>query len=256
MGQMKTLVNKEDSGKKEKVSYTISGEKEKKMALANTPLTLDQRLQILQRTPSRYVYQRPGPKGELLDYVPGGYMKKALNYTFGWLWSTKVVNSGDVKVGDKIVEIWVDVELTIRQFNKKTNEVTNIITKTQTGGSVVKYLKSNPKKPVSYANNRKAAITDAVKKCASELGIASDVYNKNEYNEIQRRDTEEPTRPIRPSKPLKDQLIGLLKAKGAKDDKEMKVLLEKQTGISVSSINRISEKRAEMAINYLFTKAK
>ena len=41
---------------------------------------------------------------------------------------------------------------------------------------------------VDYGNDLKAATTDALKKCASELGIASDVYGKNEFREIKYQD--------------------------------------------------------------------
>ena len=38
--------------------------------------------------------------------------------------------------------------------------------------------------PLSIGNDLKAAATDCLKKCAVSLGIAADVYNKAEFNEI------------------------------------------------------------------------
>lgn len=37
---------------------------------------------------------------------------------------------------------------------------------------------------LDFGNDLKAASTDALKKCASLLGIASDVYGKSEYKDI------------------------------------------------------------------------
>ena len=38
--------------------------------------------------------------------------------------------------------------------------------------------------PLDLGNDLKAATTDALKKCASELGIASDIYAPNEFKAI------------------------------------------------------------------------
>jgi len=39
--------------------------------------------------------------------------------------------------------------------------------------------------PLDLGNDLKAAATDSLKKCASELGIASDIYGAKEFKEIQ-----------------------------------------------------------------------
>jgi predicted glycosyltransferase involved in capsule biosynthesis len=38
--------------------------------------------------------------------------------------------------------------------------------------------------PLDFGNDLKAAATDAFKKCASLLGVASDVYESDEFMEI------------------------------------------------------------------------
>jgi len=38
--------------------------------------------------------------------------------------------------------------------------------------------------PLSIGNDLKSAATDCLKKCASEIGIASDIYNKDEFREV------------------------------------------------------------------------
>lgn len=158
------------------------------LMLTQSPLNTKQLLMVLQKTPSNHIYKRKGKGGNDFEYVTGTYMKKVLNYAFGWLWDTEVVNSGEVVIEDKIQQIWVDVRLTINRINPKTKEIEPMISKTQTGRADVKYLTSKPKVPVDFGNDRKAAITDGLKKCAAELGIASDVYGRHEFREIQTED--------------------------------------------------------------------
>jgi hypothetical protein len=45
-------------------------------------------------------------------------------------------------------------------------------------------IKETSRNPLDLGNDLKAASTDALKKCASELGIASDVYAPEEFKEI------------------------------------------------------------------------
>jgi len=42
--------------------------------------------------------------------------------------------------------------------------------------------------PLSIGNDLKSAATDCLKKCAAEIGIAADIYNKDEFKEIQVKD--------------------------------------------------------------------
>ena len=147
--------------------------KEKKLTLVDTPITQKQILQIFQRTPREHIHERPGKGGGNWTYVTGVYVKKVLNYTFGWLWDYQIIDKG--KEGD---QVWVQGRLTIR--NEKLEP---IIIKEQFGSADVKF-KRGTKVLLDYGNDLKAAATDALKKCASEIGIASDIYGKNEFMEI------------------------------------------------------------------------
>ena len=172
-----SLVDKDlmeiDETDKDKNRFTLS---------KNTPVQEQLILHALQRTPDRFIKQRPGKGGGTFKYVTGAYMKKTLNYMFGWLWDSEVVRSENVVIDGTIVEIVVDVKCTFRVYDDKTKEYLTI-TKTQAGGAEVKYKKGT-KIPMDFANDRKAAITDGVKKCASELGIASDVYSEDEFRDV------------------------------------------------------------------------
>jgi len=146
------------------------------------PFSVRQIVRILERTPKEKILQRPGKGGRPFKYVSGGYIKDKLNCAFAWLWDSEVVHSENIIVDGKIIQIVVDIKLTINRINPKTQELQKIIEKTQTGRHDVAYLKGT-NIPVDFGNDRKSAITDGLKKCASELGIASDVYSENDYND-------------------------------------------------------------------------
>lgn len=119
---------------------------------------------ITQKTPKEFIKSRPGPGGMRLDYVEVGYVINILNQAFGWDWDFRVM---DQQVGNK--QVWVRGELSVRLRGRE-------IIKGQFGGSDIKLNKSGS--PISIADDLKAAASDCLKKCASMLGIASDVYWK------------------------------------------------------------------------------
>jgi len=165
--------NKMPNIQKAKEGKKIKGE----LMLSQSPLSVKQLLYILQRTPTKHIYSRPGKKGIKFEYVTGTYIKKVLNYTFGWMWSFEVKEHG--REGDLM---WVLGKLTIQDKTGKA-----MIIKEQFGRADIKFLKDT-KITVDFGNDLKAATTDALKKCASELGIASDVYGRQEFKEIQKID--------------------------------------------------------------------
>jgi hypothetical protein len=65
------------------------------------------------------------------------------------------------------------------------------ITKMQFGNKEI-ICKRGTDQPLSIGNDLKSATTDALKKCAAELGIAADIYNAEEFREVT-IDTNEPT---------------------------------------------------------------
>ena len=144
----------------------------KSLTIPKTWMSEHQLTFMMQKTPRDQVYRRKGKGGKEFDYVTGSYITKALNYAFGWNWDFEVLEHG--KEGD---HVWVLGRLTVRNPAD-----TQTITKTQFGRSDVKQLTSG-KGNVDYGNDLKAASTDALKKCASMLGFASDVYGKTEYTQ-------------------------------------------------------------------------
>jgi hypothetical protein len=118
---------------------------------------------ISQKTPGKYIKARPGPGGITLKYVEVGYVINILNQVFGFDWDFRIL---DQQIGKK--QVWVRGELTVRLKGHS-------ITKGQYGGADIKISRSTSE-PISIADDLKAAASDCLKKCASLMGIASDVY--------------------------------------------------------------------------------
>jgi len=146
-----------------------------KYTLVPTALNETQIKAIIAPTPANVIKQRPGKGGSgNWDFVPGWWFKKKLNFVFGFSHDFEIL--GERVDGDFIT---VKGKLTVK--DPKTGNT--IATKSDYGGSAVKYLKGKPHTPANYldiANDFKAAATDAFKRCAVQLGFAMDVYGKSE----------------------------------------------------------------------------
>lgn len=134
----------------------------------------EQQLQfILQKTPSRFIKQRPAKGGGSWNYVDVAYVQKSLNLMFGWDWDFEIL---DEKVLIEANEVVVKGRLTCR-----TNGIT--IVKTQYGNKDI-IFKRDSKIPLSIGNDLKSAASDSLKKCASLIGIAQDVFAPDSFKEI------------------------------------------------------------------------
>ncbi len=134
---------------------------------------------ITQRTPRAHIKTRPGPGGIPLSYVEIGYVINMLNQVFGWDWDFRIL---DQQIGKK--QVWVRGELSVRARG-------HTIVKGQFGGADIKFNRTSGE-PISVADDLKAAASDCLKKCASMLGIAGDVYWKE--LELQAPESEEKER--------------------------------------------------------------
>lgn len=136
--------------------------------------------QILKRTPNQYIKKRPAKGGGTWEYVTGGYVRKVLNLMFGWDWDFEILDhtiiSGEAVVKGRLTCRTNGKQIVKTQFGNK-----DIIYKKQTQEEITKGL---DKIPLSIGNDLKAAATDALKKCAAEIGIAADIYNKEDFNEV------------------------------------------------------------------------
>lgn len=116
-------------------------------------------------TPKDKIKKRPGRGGKEFDYVETGYIVELLNTTFNGMWDFEI---DEQQVGAS--QVWVKGKLTVYLSPEMK------ISKTQFGGSEVK--KDREGKIVDIADDLKSASSDCLKKCASLLGFAKDIYWK------------------------------------------------------------------------------
>jgi len=159
-------------------------------------LNLNQLKLLLKSTPKQYIKQRPAKGGGTWDYVSGSYVRKVLNLMFGWNWDFEILEqliiNGEVVVKGRLTcrvngHVIIKTQFGNKEIIYKTEKVFN------DDGSpkmIIKYGKNvqetRPSEiPLSIGNDLKAAATDSLKKCASEIGIAGDVYGKDDFKEVE-----------------------------------------------------------------------
>jgi len=139
-------------------------------AIVMHEIALSQRQQGIMRmeTPPALIKSKPGRGGKKVAYVEGGYVISKLNEAFSPLgWEFTVLEHGKTdRCNEKSAEgeVWVKGQLTIIDHVKGYR-----VNKIQFGQHPIH-------KNVPIGDAYKAASTDALKKCASMIGIALDVY--------------------------------------------------------------------------------
>lgn len=152
--------------KEDSLALYIGGDK---VAIASDAslLTSSQLNLLASKTPAKYIKKRRGRGGKEFDYVEVNYVVGLLNAIFGFDWSIQVVEKTVDTKSDNVIVL---VRLTVSFANGKT------ITKDAFGGADIKRAKSGGD-IIDLADDLKAAESDALKKAASMLGIAWDVYS-------------------------------------------------------------------------------
>ncbi len=156
----------------------VKGVEEMPTQPAQTPVMNSSQLAIIQgKTPKNYIKQRQGRGGKMLDYVEVGYVVQVLNEAFNFMWDFEVADQG---VGKD--QVWVKGILRIHitpEFSIK---------KSAFGGSEIKKWAAGIKvgSAMDIGDDLKAAAADALKKAASLVGVAGDVY----YPQMDRLDEE------------------------------------------------------------------
>lgn len=124
-----------------------------------------------QETPKAEIRTRQGRGGRLLLYTDGAYVIKTLNEAFGWNWDFEADHEEILWIGERPFEARCRGKLVVRAGDV-------IVTKMQFGSQPIEMLKDGSA-PVSLGDAFKGAATDALKKCASLLGIALDLYDSD-----------------------------------------------------------------------------
>jgi len=122
---------------------------------------------VMGETPEDVIATRPGRGKQTFRFVPIAWFIQQLNLVFRHQWDFEIL---DHEVLDKIKEIWVKGKLTV------VGEDGAVVTKTQFGGSAIKYNQEGTK-IIDLADDLKSASSDCLKKCATLLGFAWDVYS-------------------------------------------------------------------------------
>jgi len=172
---------KPKKAKKEKpVQYLEVIEEDKSIGkqagkIQDPAISVNQIVALLSKTPEVYKYNRPAKGGSKpWTYVSGGYVKKRLNQIFGWAWNFTIVDK--FREDNEVI---VQGRLTI--CNK---DGAVMIIKEDFGKKEIQNTKGTST-PLSIGNDYKSAATDCLKRCAYQLGLASDVYAPLEYKELE-----------------------------------------------------------------------
>ena len=154
-------------------------------------LNQNQIQKIWNSTPAKYKYTRPAKGGGQWTYIKASYVRKVLDSVFGFNWTFDVETSlSEAFEVAKITKTCV-VKGTLTGRVKDNGEWVEI-KKTQFGRAEVKFKteyingkKENTTEPLDFGNDMKAATSDCLKKCASLFGIGADVYEADEFQEIE-----------------------------------------------------------------------
>jgi|GEM_PF-1308156 len=206
---------------------------------------------LLQRTPKHEIKLRQGRGGMQFSYVEHGYVTERLNLVFGFNWDFEVV---DKQILDD--EVIVEARLTVRTPGGQT------IVKTQFGGAEIKRHASGSKsgRPLSVADDYKAAASDALKKCASLLGIGLDLYGRDRPEGDDIEDAPAPRGAAKPRPKVVDmpsaQRNGLCTATQAREIGSLAAqtgmdVAELCASLNVSGLAELTEARAQRVIQRL-----
>lgn len=202
----------------------------KALVLSSIELTDNQKKEIQLTTPDQFIKERRGRGGKNVKYVEGGYVIARLNQIFGIInWSFEEVDRVE---SDK--EVSVLGRLTIHDHK---------------GGYSVKkeqWGQSDIQDNVPLGDTRKAAATDALKKCASLFGIALDVYWKQLDITEKKPDEKTKTPTITRAEALKRGIAEIVKEKNPTILRQMKEKIEQSTFFKAEEkenlINKINAK--------------
>lgn len=117
------------------------------------------------------IKQREGNFGKKLDYIEGHCVIARLNEAFEAEWSFSILEHSILKETDEVLVVGQ-----LRAGN---------VVKTQFGSSRITRARESGE-PISLSDDYKAAATDAIKKCASLLGVGLHLYSENGHRSSER----------------------------------------------------------------------
>jgi hypothetical protein len=178
----KSLINKDTKDEIDRLQLDVN-----QVTRTKSILNPNQIQKLWNRTPVRFQYSRDGRGGKRWTYVKKSYMKRVLDSVFGFNWSFEE-NQNDnlmmiLEVAKATGTVVVRGKLTCVVMDDRGNEVTRLI-KSDAGSVPVKF-KQGSKELLDFGNDIKAAYSDCLKRCAAQLGIAADVYDAQDFMDIE-----------------------------------------------------------------------
>jgi hypothetical protein len=145
----------------------------KTMVIKTANLSQVQRNLIQLTTPTEFIKTRPGKGGKKFTYIEGGYVIARLNQIFSPVgWEFEVISE---RVEQH--EVVIRGRLTVKGFDGLTISKEQYGTHDRLAG-------------IPLGDTLKAATTDALKKCASMIGVGLDIYWQNDRLETADKETE------------------------------------------------------------------
>lgn len=133
---------------------------------------------VVEKTPANHIKVRQGRAGMQIKYVETGYMIDRLNKIFHYMWSFEIKEKSQ---NQSLTQVQVLGRLTGYVVIPGTQPIVQPIVKEQWGSAEIKKYGPTSQlagSPIDIGDDFKAAASDALKKCASMLGIAADLYWK------------------------------------------------------------------------------
>lgn len=191
---------------------------------------------ITRPTPPKYIMKREGPGKREFSYVSGWYAKKCANYAFGFNHSFEIKKK-EISGTSAIVEG--------RFIVNDPKSGRQIFFKDDIGGHQIRFLKDKAhtaENAVDIANDYKAAATDALKRCMSQIGFFMDVYGVSEAKDDGNYTNGRPDAPHPPETPQKPST-----PKSAVDAKIVKPETRPNTPECWHCANPVSEAEAKFS---------
>jgi len=148
---------------------------------------------LFNSTPHKWKFKRPAKGGGEWDYVRKGYVRRTLDSVFGFNWDYETTTPLDVAltIAERTGFVVLQGTLTCRVLDSRGQQIA-VLKRSGTGRSEVKFTREEKqmpdgtkrRAPLDFGNDIKAAETDCFKRCAALIGVAADVYEKEEFFEI------------------------------------------------------------------------
>lgn len=191
------MARQREIDKTEKAIKRLELEMEK-VVRTDSILNRNQAQKMFLPTPDQFIYDRPSKGGgKDWKYVRASYVRQVLDSMFGFNWDfeIKTTLAEAFEVAKFTGSVIVEGRLTCRT---KHEGQWHSIVKENIGRADVKFKKeivggkkqvkindlTGAPEPLDFGNDFKSAATDCLKRCASILGIAGDIYSAEEWIEI------------------------------------------------------------------------